>query len=64
VNNPGRPVDAIAPFDDVLITLCCDYGLDVGGARILLWAQRLGVGSTVTMDGDIQRARADFDIYT
>jgi hypothetical protein len=57
-------VDAIAPFDEYLITLCCDFGLNVGDARVLIEAQRLGIGSIATMDGDMQRASANFDIYT
>jgi predicted nucleic acid-binding protein len=59
-----EPIDPATTFDGHLIELCCDYGLDTADAMILFEAERLGIGSIVTMDGDIQRASADFDIYT
>jgi predicted nucleic acid-binding protein len=59
-----RPSAPSASFDGHLIGLCCDYGLDTADAMILFEAERLGVESIVTVDGDIQRASADFDNYT
>lgn len=47
-----------------LLHLVTHYGLDTSDALILMEASRLGVRSIVTMDGDMLRARADFDIYT
>ena len=40
------------------------YGIDTNEALILMEASRLGVRSIVTMDGELLRARADFDILT
>jgi predicted nucleic acid-binding protein len=58
------PIDPGTTFDAHLIELCCNYGLDTADAMILSEAERLGIRSIVTMDGDMQRASADFDIYT
>ena len=57
-------IDAGTTYDIRLIELCCAYALDTSDAGILLEAERLGIDSIVTMDSDLLRARADFDIYT
>ena len=50
-------------YDDHLIATCCRYGIDTGDAQILIEAQQLGIDSIISMDFDMQRAKADFDIY-
>ncbi len=62
--NRFRHLDASIQFDQHLIDLCCTYGLDTHDAGILFEAERLGVDSIVSMDGDLQHATADFNIYT
>jgi predicted nucleic acid-binding protein len=40
------------------------YGLDSSDAAILVEARRYGLTDIVTLDADMQRAQADFTIYT
>lgn len=47
-----------------LLNLVGRYGLDSSDASILLEAHRLGISAVVSMDRDMQRALADFDVYT
>jgi predicted nucleic acid-binding protein len=58
------PIDPRTPYVSQLIDLCCSYALDTGDVELLIEAQRLGIDAIATMDGDFQRAAADFDIYT
>ncbi len=58
------PIDSNTTFDHRLIELCCTYSLDTHDAGILFEAERFGIDSIVTMDSDLQRAQADFNIYT
>jgi predicted nucleic acid-binding protein len=51
-------------FDEELIHLVGTYGLDSNDALILMEAQRYGVTDIITLDTDLQRAQADFNIYT
>lgn len=51
-------------FASDLIDRTVRYGLDSSDAMITLEASRLGIGAIVSMDREMQRAVADFDIYT
>ncbi|MDQ3693000.1 MAG: PIN domain-containing protein [Chloroflexota bacterium] len=60
-------LDAIASgrtYDDELLHLVGTHGLDSNDALILMEAQRYGVTDIITLDSDMLRARADFNIYT
>ena len=59
-----RPIASGRPIDAELIYLIGRFGLDTNDAAILLEAQRIGVLSIATLDRDMQRAQADFDVYT
>lgn len=58
------PINPNTTFDYHLIELCWTYSLDTLDASILLEAERLGINSIITMDRDLQRARAGFAIST
>ena len=51
-------------YDRELLDLVVRYGLDNSDATILMEAMRIGVDSIVSLDRDMQRAAADFDVYT
>lgn len=51
-------------IEQELIRLVVRYGLDTNDAAILLEAQRAGVFSVASLDTDLRRAQADFDVYT
>ena len=40
------------------------YGVDTNDAVIRLEARRAGISAVATLDPDMRRAAADFDIYT
>ncbi len=52
------------PIETELLRFVGRYQLDTGDAAILLEAQRAGVFNIATMDADLQRAQANFDVYT
>jgi predicted nucleic acid-binding protein len=58
------PVASGRRHDEELVHLVGTYGLDSNDAAILMEAQRLGWTDVVTLDADMQRAQADFNIYT
>lgn len=51
-------------FDDEMIELATKYGLNSNDARILIEVQCCGLTDIVSFDKDIQRASADFTVYT
>lgn len=51
-------------LDDEMIWAIGRYELDTSDAAILIEAQRAGITSIVTADGDLVRPRLDFDVYT
>lgn len=51
-------------YDEELVHLVGTYGLDSNDALILMEAQRYGVTDIVSLDADMQRAQADFNVYT
>lgn len=55
---PGRH------YAEELIDRMTDYGLDSSDTLMLMEARRLGIDGIVSMDTDMQRALADFDVYT
>ena len=58
------PIVSGRTFDEELVHLVGTYGLDSGDALILMEARRYGVTDIVSLDPDLQRAQADFDIHT
>jgi predicted nucleic acid-binding protein len=58
------PILSGRTFDEELVHLVAVYGLDSSDALIVMEAQRCGVTDIVTLDAELQRTRADFDIYT
>jgi predicted nucleic acid-binding protein len=58
------PIASGRRHDEELVHLVGAYGLDSSDAAILMEAQQLGVTDVVSLDADMQRARADFTIYT
>jgi predicted nucleic acid-binding protein len=58
------PIPSGQRYDRELLDLVVRYGLDTSDATILLEAMRIGVHSLVSFDRDMQRAVADFDVYT
>jgi len=58
------PIPSGRSHQQELLHLVTHYGLDTNDALILMEASRLGVRSIVIINGDLLRARADFDIYT
>jgi len=58
------PIASGRGYDEELVRLVGTYGLDSNDALILMEAQRYGVTDVITLDADMQRAQADFDIYT
>jgi predicted nucleic acid-binding protein len=58
------PIASGRNHDEELVHLVGTYGLDSSDALILMEAQRYGVTDIVSLDADLQRARADFNIYT
>ncbi len=59
-----RQFGSASPYQEELIDRMVRYGLDTSDTLIVMEASRLGVASIVTMDGDLQRALVDVDIYT
>lgn len=51
-------------YDEELIYLVGTYGLDSNDAVILMEAQRYRVPDVISLDADLQRAQADFNIYS
>jgi predicted nucleic acid-binding protein len=51
-------------YEEELLRLVGRYQLDTNDAAILLEAQRAGITSIATLDADMLRAQADFDVYT
>lgn len=58
------PIDSGRTYDEELIHLVGTYGLDSNDAVILMEARRSGVTDIISLDPDLQRAQADFTIYT
>ncbi len=58
------PIDSGRHYDEELISLVGTYGLDSNDALILMEARRCGVTDVISLDQDMQRAHADFNIYT
>jgi len=58
------PVASGRPLDEELVHLVGLYGLDTSDTAVLVEAQRAGVSSIATLDQDMHRAVADFDVYT
>lgn len=58
------PIGAGTAYLDRLIDRCRAYALDTRDVELLIEAERLGSDAIATMDGDDQRAVADFDIST
>lgn len=58
------PITSGRTYDEELVHLVGTYGLDSNDALILMEAQRYGVIDIVTLDADLRRAQADFNIYT
>jgi len=58
------PVPVGATRDSELVRVIGRYGLDSSDASLLLEAQQAGVFSVVTLDPDLTRSAADFDVYT
>lgn len=58
------PITSGRAYDEELIHLVGTYGLDSNDALILMEAQRAGVRDVITLDADLRRAQADFNIYT
>lgn len=58
------PIASGRRYDVELVNLVGAYGLDSNDVAILLEAQRLGVPEIVSLDADMQRAQADFNVYT
>ena len=58
------PIPSGREYDEELVHLVGTYGLDSNDAAILMEARRSGVTAIVSLDADMRRARADFDIYT
>ena len=63
---PGdlMPIASGRSLDEELIHLIGRYGLDTSDIAILMEAQRFATSSVATLDQDMQRAVADFDVYT
>jgi predicted nucleic acid-binding protein len=66
VVGPDRlgPIPSGLAYDQEVVRLVGRYGLDTSDVAILMEAQRIGVAALVTLDPDMRRARADFDVYT
>lgn len=58
------PIPSGRRYDQELLALVGRYGLDTSDATILMEASRVGIAAIVTMDRDLRRAVADFDVYT
>ncbi len=58
------PLPLNRTLEEETIALMTRYGLDSNDAAILSDAQRAGATAIATLDRDLQRAQADFDIYT
>ena len=58
------PIVSGRRHDEELVHLVGAYGLDSSVAAILMEAQQLGLTDIVSLDTDMQRAQADFTIYT
>jgi predicted nucleic acid-binding protein len=57
------PIASGRSYDAELVHLVGTYGLDSNDALMLMEAQRIGVHDIVTLDADMRRAQADFNIY-
>lgn len=62
--NDLAPLPLDRTIEEETISLITRYGLDSNDAAILSDARRLRVPAIATLDRDLQRAQADFDIYT
>jgi predicted nucleic acid-binding protein len=58
------PIVSGRKFDDEIIELVTKYGLGSSDTRILMETQCCGILDIATFDKDMQRASADFNIYT
>jgi predicted nucleic acid-binding protein len=58
------PIVSGRSYHEELIHLVGTYGLDSNDALLLMEARRSGVTDVVTLDADLRRAQADFNIYT
>lgn len=58
------PITSGRAYDEELVHLVGTYGLDSNDALILMEARRSGINDVVTLDADLRRAQADFNIYT
>ena len=58
--NDFGPWTSQRTFEEELVQFVRKYRLDTTDASILIDAQRIGVGSILTMDSDFQHARSDF----
>ncbi len=52
------------PYGDGLIDRIVRYGMDTSDVVITMEASSLGLDAIVSLDRDMRRARADFDVYT
>jgi len=64
-----QPEDFVAaadgrPFDEEMLDTIERFGLDSSDAAILCEAARAGIFAIATLDRDLRRAAADFDVYT
>jgi predicted nucleic acid-binding protein len=58
------PLASGSRYDVELVDRVGAYGLDSNDIAILLEAEQVGVRDIVSLDADLQRAQADFTIYT
>lgn len=58
------PIASGRNYDQELVNLVGTHGQDSNDALLLMEARRCGVTDVITLDADLQRAQADFTIYT
>jgi predicted nucleic acid-binding protein len=58
------PVSAGDSRDSELVRVIGRYGLDSSDAALLLEARQAGIFTVATLDPDLTRSAADFDVYT
>jgi predicted nucleic acid-binding protein len=58
------PIGSGRSFAEELVNLVGTYGLDSNDALLMMEARRYGVTDVISLDADLQRAQADFNIYT
>lgn len=58
------PIPSGSGLEQEILRLMTRYGVDSNDAAILEEAQRAGVLAVASLDRDIQRAQADFDVFT